>query len=131
MMSDVSELPHHSRAVYDGVNGQMSLASDQPRRQIVGSARRGGYERERMRARFQPFASPALQNGRRSHGGPLPIRASPTLRAKGVPMRMDDKCSSRAPASDERPQREDKITQESAISMAFPCRQHPRPPSVI
>ena len=71
MMSDVLELPYHSRAVYDGINAQVSLASDQPRREIIGSARRRSDERERMRAGLQPFASSALQDRRRSHGDPL------------------------------------------------------------
>ena len=76
MMSDMLELPHHSRAVYDGINGQMSLAPDQPRRQIIGSARRGSDKRERVRPGFQPFASSALEDRRRSHGDSPLIRAS-------------------------------------------------------
>ena len=67
MMANVQQLPPYRRAVYDGIYREVPLAADQPRRQIVGTARRGNEKRERVRPGFQSLAVSAVKNGWGGH----------------------------------------------------------------
>ena len=102
-MSNVHQLPPYSGTVYDGIYGEVPLAARQPRRQIVGTARRGDQKRERVRAGFQSLAISAVKNGWGGH-----TDAHSKTRSERCWLKL---LTNGAETVDKRPQREDKLPQ--------------------